>query len=183
MPLYHDGYVAIINGEFGFWHPANQYNVFLGECREYVSQYISDHLRHSLPIRVDSDVVRRLNIRAYQLNQALLDFVALPLQEWFDQYYSELVVDAGYAAVREKERKALCALRLGVSTVAMTLKGREVHYPAAAVPTSELNVAAQRAATMLREVRNHEIEVARLTTPLDALAYWWDIYLNVGGTE
>jgi hypothetical protein len=170
----HDGFVAIINGEFGFWYPRGDLDTFLSDCQGHILDYIYEFLDHTLPLRVTPELARRLDIRTYQLNKTSDLLHPEWVQQQLDEAYEEHKKEIAEGLRRHTERAALNALEHGVT----------VEDPAPAMWEGPLMYYARFKRCKKGSVEEqtndwfskNTIDIARLKTPTGALAYWWEVY-------
>jgi len=61
------------------------------EARMAVYQYISDHKRHHLPLKMTDDEIRSMDVEVHILDSG--SQIDLPYQQWVDDYYQEMQDD------------------------------------------------------------------------------------------
>lgn len=102
----HSIFVLLVGGEV-VYTTSDSSDVFR-EARGSVYQYISDHKRHDLPLKMTDEELRWMDVEVHELLGERSQ-VALPYQEWIDDYYREL--KEGEREDEEREYKRFVELR------------------------------------------------------------------------
>lgn len=102
----HSIFVLLVGGEVVY--TTSDSNDIMREARESVFQYISDHKRHDLPLKMTDEELRWMDIEVHELLGERSQ-VALPYQPWVDDYYREM--KEGERQDEEREYKHFVELR------------------------------------------------------------------------
>jgi hypothetical protein len=99
-------YVLLDGGEVTF--TSGDRGEVLREAHCAVDQHITDHLRHDLPIKLDDEEIRWIDVEVHELSGDKSQ-IALPYQQWADDYWVE--VQEAERDEDEREYKRFLELR------------------------------------------------------------------------
>lgn len=95
-----DHYVIIWNGELVYDGP--DYEETMREAQFSIFSELGWHHRHNLPLKVTPEISKEFDLRVYAL--AGDNLIALPLQEWCDQFYQDMKDDERKTQENEEKR-------------------------------------------------------------------------------
>jgi hypothetical protein len=85
----------------------------LFEAEQIVRQYVTDHMRHDLPLNVSEkhpihgDVCDRFDVEVYAVSPESQERVQLPFQAWVNTYYAEQMESEREESIRVAKQAAL----------------------------------------------------------------------------
>jgi len=92
-----DRYLVIVGGEI-YEDTESKKDAFMF-AHNYVDQHITDFLKHDLPIKINEDMIRKIDVYVAKISNE--DLVELPYQQWADEYYKDLKEDEKYMEEQE----------------------------------------------------------------------------------
>jgi len=97
-------YILVEHGELTYHEWSFTSEEVFDRAKSVVFQYICDFFRNQLPLKVTGEIEDRFDISVYMIPHGTWDpgvRIALPFQEWVDEYYRDRETASAEADMRE----------------------------------------------------------------------------------